>query len=705
MLHSPRCAAFLAGLVTLVVSVGASFATALPAGATSWHLLPNGRVVVLSSSLGQMTTPVDGRLRGPDFQVTVTGVTWPAHAVDYVPNSGHRLVAFRISLTEGTNAGGSNMQTATNVSLVVNGATTHLDTSNIAYEVSQGQGPNGTGTASYLASVPNDTTKVSLAASDATFSQNLSLWSLKRTSSAPSALYADSVDSFVTGPVNRTFNVPIRNPSDGVTLNSVLRVTSAQLTGFSNDGLNTPAPRGKSYLTLSMTSGPTQTQFGNPNWGHFFTQMSPYPGTAVTFAQSQDAPITAVMTNPINQANNANGESDDGLVDASYRFLVPKSTTSGTINFHPFVTNGVEYTGFVGSSTTTQLHVGGPTAFAVTFPAAIARHRQPTPPWVGQPVPATGIPGSGGIGGGSGISIFGAVLALILIGGAVFLWRRRQGTATPAGSTGPIVDAVVIDAPVVVHGAIVDDRPSPPAPAVAVVDEPVIDSRLHINFLGPMEIEPRSGNATDLVRAIFGYLSLQEGRKRSGDTIQAALWPLNSTERDVSKKNLLNYISTARGLVGVAHFPEAKGQRGYELLNFTTDWMEFQRLAAEAADSSEDAASTLHHQALELIRGSLFEDEESFYFDFVRDDGHERLIQNAVSSFAHERFREAMVDGDLEEAEWAVNQGLKIDRRDMTLWTDLTDVIKRRGNTAELDRHFAHADGVLGPDLARELRT
>ena len=73
------------------------------------------------------TTPFDGRLRGPDFQVTVTGVSWPTSANCNVPNSGHRLVSFDVALTEGTNAS-TTTETATNLSLVVNGDTTALDT-------------------------------------------------------------------------------------------------------------------------------------------------------------------------------------------------------------------------------------------------------------------------------------------------------------------------------------------------------------------------------------------------------------------------------------------------------------------------------------------------------------------------------------------------------------------------------------------------
>ena len=679
-----------------------SFTASLPAGATSWHLFPNGQVIVLSSSLGSLTTPVDGRLRGPDFQVTVTGVSWPASANGYVPNSGHRLVSFDVALTEGTNAS-TTTGTATNLSLVVNGDATALDTTNIESSVSQSQGSTGTGSSAYLASVPNDTTNVQLVASDSSFSQSFSLWSLKRTSSAPSVLYADPVNSSLTDSVNRTFNVPITNPADGVTLNSVLDVASAHLSAFNNDGVNTPAPTGKAFLTMTMSSGPPQLNYPAPNWGHFFSGMQPFPGSAVTFTPKGGVPVSAVMTNPVDQTNNVNATSDDGLVDATYSLLVPDTTTTGTLTFHPFVTNGVEYTGFGGSPGTTPLRVGGPTSLALTFPVATALPRQPTPSWVNEPIPATGIPGSGGIGGGSGISVWVAVIALAVIGGGVAYWRRRK-TSPAAVVSAP---QVMADPPT---GQPDDPEPRPQAGAgatipdsVLLVDESSADL-LHVDFFGPLTIAPLAGNAPDPVRAIYSYLSFQEGRQRSGDTIQTTLWPLNASDRDVSKKTLTNYMSNARALVGVEHLPEAKGQRGYELLRYTTDWIEFQRHVAEAADSPDDVAYKLHHDALALIRGALFEGEESSYFDFVRDEGYERVIQNAVSKVAHEHFREALLNGDLDEAEWATRQGLKIDSRDTVLWADLTDVIARRGNDPELERHFAHAEGALGPDAAQQLR-
>ena len=683
-----------------------SFTAALPAGATSWHLFPNGQVRVLSSSLGSLTTPIDGRLRGPDFQVTVTGVSWPTSANGYVPNSGHRLVSFDVSLTEGTNAS-TTSATATNLSLVVNGDATALDTTNIESSVSQSQGSTGTGSSAYLASVPNDTRNVQLVASDSSFSQSFSLWSLKRTSSAPSVLYVDPVNSSLTDSVNRTLNVPITNPADGVKLDSILDISSAQLSAFDNDGVNTPAPKGKAYLTLTMSSGPPQLSFGDANWGHYFSGMEPFPGSAVTFTPTGGVPVAATMTNPIPQADNANGASDDGLVDATYSILVPNTTKTGTLTFHPFVTNGVEYIGFNGTPNTTPLHVGGPTSLALTFPVATPLPKQPTPAWVNEPIPATGIPSSGGLGGGSGISIWMAVIALAAIGGGVVYWRRRNATPAAAVFAPQVVSDSATgqpDVPEPQPQAEAEDKAEATIPESVVLADESSDDLLHIDFFGPLTIAPLAGSAPDPVRAIYSYLSFQEGRQRSGDNIQTRLWPLNANDRDLSKKTLTNYMSSARALVGVEHLPEAKGQRGYELLRYTTDWIEFQRHVAEAADSPEDVAYKLHHAALALVRGSLFEGEESSYFDFVRDEGYERVIQNAVSKVANEHFREAVLNGDLEEAEWAARQGLKIDPRDTLLWADLTDAIARRGNDAELERHFSHAEGALGPEAAQQLR-
>jgi hypothetical protein len=53
---------------------------------------------------GPGTTPVDGRLRGPDFAATVTQVAWPDRATyagqSEEPPTGHRFIVFALHLAE-----------------------------------------------------------------------------------------------------------------------------------------------------------------------------------------------------------------------------------------------------------------------------------------------------------------------------------------------------------------------------------------------------------------------------------------------------------------------------------------------------------------------------------------------------------------------------------------------------------------------------
>jgi hypothetical protein len=161
-----------------------------------------------------------------------------------------------------------------------------------------------------------------------------------------------------------------------------------------------------------MSSGPPQLSYGDPNYGHFFSGLTPLPGSAVILIPKGGTAIPATQSDPIDQANNPNASSDDGLVDATYSFLVPLAQPQLTLSIGPASTSGVDYTGFVGDPTT-PLEVGGPVTTQLSLPSVAAAAKQPTPPWVGKPNPPTGTASSGGSqsatvsggGAGSGITI------------------------------------------------------------------------------------------------------------------------------------------------------------------------------------------------------------------------------------------------------------------------------------------------------------
>jgi hypothetical protein len=166
--------------------------------------------------------------------------------------------------------------------------------------------------------------------------------------------------------ISRSFEVSVTNPANHRDFPAVLSVQSAQLTTINPDGSGVVAPEGKIYLVLQASSGPVQLSSANPNSGNFFSNMTPLPAAALRYVATSGRSYAVTRVNPINQTYNGNAD-DDGLFDATYYFTVPLLNRSGTIVISPFRTTGVEYESFVGVSTT-QLNIGGPTSFALTFP-------------------------------------------------------------------------------------------------------------------------------------------------------------------------------------------------------------------------------------------------------------------------------------------------------------------------------------------------
>ena len=200
-------------------------------------------------SPAESTTPVNGELRGPDSQAVVTQVAWPSEADGYVANTGDRLVALTVQLTEPTSDVTAFTSTGPTRSLVVDGSPQTLDTRTISNGVGSAS-PNaatGTGTESYVASVSNATHDVELSMTDAGYAQSFSLWSLTRDPGAPSVLYDDPTGSNVTEQLGITKPVTLREPS-GITHPVNYFVTSALLSAFRPGSTDVTAPKGYAYL-------------------------------------------------------------------------------------------------------------------------------------------------------------------------------------------------------------------------------------------------------------------------------------------------------------------------------------------------------------------------------------------------------------------------------------------------------------------------
>ncbi len=120
----------------------------------------------------------------------------------------------------------------------------------------------------------------------------------------------------------QSHQIPITNPVDGHTFASVLLVSSATLSTTNPVDRGREAPKGMMYLSLQMTSNPPELEYPDPNWGSYFSSMTPLSASAIRYVAKSGHSYSVVRADPINQANNV-GVYGDGLVNAVYYFTVP----------------------------------------------------------------------------------------------------------------------------------------------------------------------------------------------------------------------------------------------------------------------------------------------------------------------------------------------------------------------------------------------
>jgi hypothetical protein len=653
--------------------------SAHPAGATKLQVLPDGQVVVAQISPSESTAPVNGEIRGPDSQALVTAVAWPYEADGYVASTGYRLVAFTVELTEPTSDVTGFTATGTTLSLVVEGSPETLDETDISNSVAASNGSTGSGTVSYVASVPNTTKSVDLSMTDAGYTQAVSLWTLERTTPAPAVLYDDPTSSNVTEQLGIGKSISIEDPSLGSQPAHVF-ITSAMLSAFNPASTDSGALTGHAYLVLSMNATNTQGELGANN---YVLDITPLPARAVTFTNSKHHRYVAERSD-VTSGNVT--PSNDGLLGATYDFLVPSDTTGGTVSIGPASTSGQTYLNYLNSGPFDSLQVG-PVRFSVGFPSPPRVLAQPKPPWYGEPIPPTGLPGSG-TGASSGLPVGGAVIVLALVVGVVLALGRRFGTSRDAETD----DAEDVPAP----------QPVEVVPASSAA--PSSGGAMRVGFMGSLIVTPVSEPLSEFGRSLVCFLAVHDDRPRSVDDAQTALWPTVGTESDISRKTFLNYVSEVRRIVGTAHFPENSRRAGYRLVNATTDWHDFRRQETEVARSSGIARTHARVAALSLVRGVPFESELSRWFQWADSEGLRTEITMAVVRMAVDAHAECVQAGDLPGAEWALRQGLKCNPGEFTLWACLADVVQARGDPNAIERYWRDATASLDPGSVAMLR-
>ena len=503
------------------------------------------------------------------------------------------------------------------------------------------------------------------------------------------------VERSATDQISQSYEVPVTNHADGVTLSNVLTVVSATLDTLNPDGSGVSAPNGQIYLSLQVASSPPQVSSSSPAWGHFFSSMIPVPGAAWRYVASSGIKYAATRVNPVDQTSNPNSSADDGMMDATYYFTVPLSTRAGTIELLSTRTLGVEYMGFVGG-TSVVLTIGGPTKIPVRFPKNLTVTTTTTVP---SNAPARGSSSST-------LSVVLLVIMLFFIGAFELrrrrrlAMRRRMSPSAPpdqhAPTPQPTTPAPHPQPTPATSGVVVTARHAL-APEPVVVENVPRASELRVDILGPLSIAPTLTSPSDPVRAIVAYLAMNTDRALTLDEIQNAIWPITSDGADIKRTVMRNYLSDVRRCVGEAHLPSAAGRPGYQLAKVNTDWDEFQHLEAQAKKLPKQTALDTRLQALALVKGPPFTADTSRYFTWAFSASIVYKIISSVVEVAHEVSSQLIMAGNLKGAEAALRQGLLIDQASLQLWEDLTDVVLETADQSLMEVHCKAAALLLRP--------
>jgi hypothetical protein len=687
------------GLLLLGALAGATSAPSLAFadGSSGALVLTPGHVVELSAAGTTLTPPADGRLRGPDFTALVTGVAWPTFAgrapTRYEAGPGNRIVVFSLEITQPADVIGTPGPTPTTASATLKYGYDEdpVGLSSIDDQIeaaTAGSGPQS-GNAIYAASVPAGKHDVDLVISEASLSQELSLWTLRRTSAAPSVLYRDQASSQVGETDTPTGTITITNPADGITALSDEQLTNATLNAFPPASYSGPQPNSPAatyadaYLDIQA-----QSLVSSPPPQNSFQNMQPLPGSDLSLSAPGLGPLTATAVSPVAPADQNTSYGEDGLLDATYVFLVPGDLTAGTITVSAATTTGTEFEYYSGSGNSVPLDVSGTTTFAITFPAVPPAAVQKTPPWVGAPLPATASVSSASVSTASNNGPLNIVLALVALvvvaAGALFVepWFRRRRVALAAGpetepieipeyrqSEGPERTESSLSLISPAPAAPSWTKKSPPAP-FPLEDVPVelgAEGVLVGRALGPPEVSGwKEQPNRSITETLCLFLAFHTERPLSTDELLVALWPLEA-DREATRKTLQNYISRLRQCVGVEHFPQAPDVGGYLLTQVTTHWGCFRELSSDAEGAIGDEANHIRARALTLVRGQPFEGVSGPQFNWVFAESLVSDMTAAVVDCAQRLSADLQVAGDLLSAQAAARLGLRAAPKEQVL--------------------------------------
>ena len=332
---------------------------------------------------------------------------------------------------------------------------------------------------------------------------------------------------------------------------------------------------------------------------------------------------------------------------------------------------------------TDSMTVSGPVRFSVGFPKPPAVQPQPTPPWVGEPAPATGLPGAGG-GSPAGGSSHPR--------GACSCSPLRSSWCSYCDATGARAAPEPKD----------EEHPVPVTYAAGPVPSP-LERRT-----GPLcgsSSSDRSGSRRSRARPPSSRAacsatspSTTTGRARS-TTPRPHCGRRRLTETDVSRKTFLNHVSEVRRAVGSEHFPDNAKRSGYRLRERHDGLARVPRarrrrpLASAAPRAVVDPRRgtpagprrPLRVRGLEVVpvgrqRGTPHRD-------------HQGRSSRSRSSPHRARARRRPRGRGVRASPGAARRA----PTELSLWSCLADVVQARGDPGDLERFWRDVEG--GPRL------
>jgi hypothetical protein len=584
------------------------------------------------------------------------------------------------------------------------------------------------GTDALALAVPNKAS-VDFAVTEVGLTQELAFSTGARVAPSPPVLYRSAKAPALTKTFDKTVQLSVVDPHDGLKEPDDITLDTVTLTYFSPVDPNAqPASVNGAFLVINAS------------------EAQPHATTPVDWSRAMPADRMRLVlpdgkTIEPDPASRANASVFD-LLNGTYFFDVPASFTTARLEIAPG-TNPAQEGGPLARKT--QDTVVGTADFAIVLPPApVIAPSKPVKASTGTTRPATtkraATTPHTKQGGSIVIGIVTVVLALVVVVLVRVLVRRRRRRAGPyavnaAGErVQPLEVLAPVPLPVVIPGRSDEAQADkgllarPEAVAVAPPGgvagspegavpaiEPATDSEtaptpasetpaapktgLLAGVLGPVEVAGlEMPTNRRIVIELLCLLACNRERAFTSSEMRSELFPLGDDGRErANKETFRTYVSRARRAAGKANFPQAHAASFRLGPNVSTDWDQFKEVVARAHESDPSTARELLAAALDLIRGPLFAGVPEGRFAWAYNSGLVSEMEVAIIGAASELAENCLAAEEPAVGLAGLGKAL-VATKDHGVADDLLTAAGATGNLATLERAWRDVIGVLNED-------